>query len=106
MRAITNEAAASQVMKIHHLAIGKPKAPISSAERVRAQLHARNHVSIDQIAVDTRLSSSEVLHALEVLERQHGIGNYIDVSASNNVSVALRHAGGDADACPNRAGAA
>jgi hypothetical protein len=49
-----------------------------------------DYISVDQIAVDTRLSPSEVLDVLDLLERQHGVGNYIDVSPANNVSIALR----------------
>jgi hypothetical protein len=66
------------------------KAPISNTERVKARLNARNYVSVTQIAVDTRLSASQVLNALDLLERQNGIGEYLDVSSANNVSVALR----------------
>jgi hypothetical protein len=66
------------------------KAPMSSAERVKARLSAQNYISVAQIAVVTRLSPSAVLDALDRLEREYGVGSYIDVSSANNVSVALR----------------
>jgi hypothetical protein len=61
----------------------------SPTDLVKRELGA-TYISMDQIALNTGLSANEVLDALELLERQHGIGRYIDVSSANNVSVRLR----------------
>jgi DNA-binding CsgD family transcriptional regulator len=60
----------------------------SAIERVRRQLSA-THVSLASIARNAGLTTPEVLDALKVIERQSGAGQFIDVSARDNVSVAL-----------------
>jgi transposase len=49
------------------------------------------YVSIDAIASNLSLSAGEVLDALDVLERRHGVGQYLDVSSRDNTSVRLRN---------------
>jgi hypothetical protein len=48
------------------------------------------YISIDAIASNLSLSAGEVLDALDVLERRHGVGQYFEVSSRDNCSVRLR----------------
>jgi hypothetical protein len=45
---------------------------------------------IDSIASSLGLAAATVIEALNVLERRHGVGEYIDVSSRDNTSVRLR----------------
>jgi hypothetical protein len=49
------------------------------------------YTSIDNIASSLGLAVATVIEALDVLERQHGIGQYLDVSSRDNASVRLRN---------------
>jgi hypothetical protein len=63
-----------------------PRFIVDAVERQLGQAY----VAIDRLALDLGLTAATVIEALDVLERQHGIGHYLEVSSRDNASVRLR----------------
>jgi hypothetical protein len=78
------------------LFLPRPAEPVSAEpapyiiDAVERQL-GQAYVAIDRLALDLGLTAATVIEALDVLERRHGVGQYLDVSSRDNASVRLRN---------------
>jgi hypothetical protein len=76
----------------HRTILATPVPAPCVIDAVERQL-GQAYLPIDTIAASLGTATASVIDALAVLERQHGVGQFIDVTSRENCSVRLRTPG-------------